>query len=155
MLVAAVFALPYLWLVMPRLLRDNSVIPDNIRRIFQTRLRVGASSILAGADLASVRGKLPEGITFHDTPVGPLTPEQRLHISGTHEALEEAARVLKGELAPSWVLDRIRRVSKAQGEDIVAVEMTVTADSRLIGRTLAELRHCRSVRRGGARHPPA
>lgn len=136
-LVAAMFALPYLWLVMPRLLRDNSVIPDNIRRIFQTRLRVGASSILAGADLVSVRGKLPEGITFHDTPVGPLTPEQRLHISGTHEALEEAARVLKGELAPSWVLDRIRRVSKAQGEDVVAVEMTVTADSRLITRTLA------------------
>jgi di/tricarboxylate transporter len=136
-LVAALFALPYLWLVMPRLLRDNSVIPDNIRRIFETRLRVGSSSILAGADLASVQSKLPEGITFHDQPGGPLQPEQRLRISGTHEALEEAARVLKGELAPSWVLDRIRRVSAAQREDIVAVEMTVTADSRLITRTLA------------------
>jgi di/tricarboxylate transporter len=136
-LIAALFALPYLWLVMPRLLRDNSVVPDNVRRIFQTRLRVGASSMLAGADLASVRSKLPEGITFHDMPSGPLQPEQRLHISGTHEALEEAARVLKGELAPTWVLDRIRRVSAAQREDIVAVEMTVTADSRLITRTLA------------------
>ena len=136
-LVAALFALPYLWLVMPRLLRDNSVVADNIRRIFQTRLRVGTSSMLAGAELAAVRSKLPEGIVFHDVPTGPLLPEQRLHISGTHEALEEAARVLKGELAPSWVLDRIRRVSKAQGDDIVAVEMTVTADSRLITRTLA------------------
>lgn len=136
-LIAALFALPYLWLVMPRLLRDNSVIADNIRRIFQTRLRVGTSSIMAGADLATVRSKLPEGITFHEEPSGPLRPEQRLHISGTHEAIEEAARVLKGELAPSWVLDRIHRVSKAQGEDIVAVEMTVTADSRLITRTLA------------------
>jgi di/tricarboxylate transporter len=136
-LVAAIVALPYLWLVMPRLLRDNSVIADNIRRIFHTRLRVGSSSILAGAEVAAVRTKLPDGIIFHDIPGGPLQPEQRLHISGTHEALEEAARVLKGELAPSWVLDRIRRVSAAQGEDIVAVEMTVTADSRLITRTLA------------------
>lgn len=136
-LVAALFALPYLWLVMPRLMRDNSVVADNIRRTFHTRLRVGMSSLLSGADLSAIKSKLPEGIIFHDMPSGLLQPEQRLHISGTHEALEEAARVLKGELAPAWVLDRIRRVSKTQGEDIVAVEMTVTADSRLITRTLA------------------
>ncbi|MEQ5786804.1 SLC13 family permease [Erythrobacter sp. NFXS35] len=136
-LMAAVVALPYLWLVMPRLLRDNSVIPENIRRTFHTRLRVGSSSLLAGAELAAVQDKLPEGITFHDQPSGPLQPQQRLHISGTHEAIEEAARALKGELAPTWVLDRIRRVAKDQGEDIVAVEMTVTGDSRLITRTLA------------------
>ncbi len=136
-LVAAVVALPYLWLVMPRLLRDNSVIPDNIRRIFHTNFRVGGSSMLAGADLASVQGKLPKDITFHDPPAGSFQPQQRLHISGTHEALEEATRVLKGEIAPGWVLDRIRRTSKAQGEDIVAVEMTVTADSRLLTRSLA------------------
>ena len=136
-LIAAVAALPYLWLVMPRLLRDNSVIPENIRRVFHTRLRVGSSSLLAGAELAAIQDKLPQGITFHDQPTGALQPQQRLHISGTHEAIEEAARALKGELAPSWVLDRIRRVAKDQGEDIVAVEMTVTADSRLISRTLA------------------
>jgi di/tricarboxylate transporter len=136
-LTAGLVAIPYLWLVMPRMLRDNSVTPDNARRIFHTRLRVGAGSLLAGAELSAVQGKLPAGITFHDTPSGPLAPDQRLHISGTHEAIEDAARVLKGELAPAWVLDRIRRISKAQGEDIVAVEMTVTADSRLVTRTLA------------------
>lgn len=136
-LVAGMIAIPYLWLVMPRTLRDNSVLPDNARRIFHTRLRVGASSLLAEGDLAAIKGKLPQGITFHDVPSGPLQPEQRLHISGTHEALEEAARALKGELAPSWVVDRIRRISRTQDADILAVEMTVTADSRLITRTLA------------------
>jgi di/tricarboxylate transporter len=136
-IVAGMVAIPYLWLVMPRMLRDNSVVPDNVRRIFHTRLRVGSSSLLAGADLAAIKGKLPQGITFHDVPAGTLQPEQRLHISGTHEAIEEAARALKGELAPSWVIDRIRRISKAQDADILAVEMTVTADSRLITRTLA------------------
>lgn len=136
-LMAGAIAIPYLWLVMPRMLRDNSVTPDFARRIFHTRLRVGAGSLLAGGDLTSVRTKLPDGIIFHDAPSGALHADERLHISGTHEAIEEAARALKGELAPTWVLDRIRRVSKSEGEDIVAVEMTVTADSRLVGRTLA------------------
>lgn len=136
-LMAGLVAIPYLWLVMPRMLRDNSVVPDSARRIFHTRLRAGGGGVLAGGDLSSLSGRLPEGITIHDGPAGPLPRDHRLHISGTHEALEEAARALKGELAPSWVVDRIRRVSKARGEDIVAVEMTVTADSRLVTRTLA------------------
>jgi di/tricarboxylate transporter len=136
-LIAGLVAIPYLWLVMPRMLRDNSVTPDSARRIFHTRLRVGANSLLAGADLGAIKGKLPPGITFHDVPSGPLQPDQRLHISGTHEAIEEAARALKGELAPTWVIDRIRRMSRTQSEDIVAVEMTVTAESRLVTRTLA------------------
>lgn len=136
-LIAGLVAIPYLWLVMPRMLRDNSVTPDSARRIFHTRLRVGANSLLAGADLGAIKGKLPPGITFHDVPSGPLQPDQRLHISGTHEAIEEAARALKGELAPTWVIDRIRRMSRTQSEDIVAVEMTVTSESRLVTRTLA------------------
>jgi len=122
---------------MPRLLRDNSVAGDEAKRLFHTHLRVGINSVLAGAELAAVQSKLPKGITFHDAPTGPLHRQQRLHTSGSHEALEEATRALKGELAPVWVMDRIRRLSAAQGEDIVAVNMTVTSDSRLVTRTLA------------------
>jgi di/tricarboxylate transporter len=136
-LIAGIIALPYLWLVMPRMLPDNSVTADHARRIFHTRLRVAASGVLAGADIAAIRAKLPEGITVHDAPKGTLQLGERLHISGTHEALEDAARALKGDLAPTWVVDRIRRTSKTKGEDILAVEMTVTADSRLVGLSLA------------------
>ena len=135
-LIAALVAMPYLWLVMPRLLGDNSVEDDHGTRHFHTRLRVGSESILAGAELSAVQEKLPANITFHNPPPGELQPQQRLHISGTHEALEDATRVLRGELAPSWVLDRIRRTSKAKGQDVTVVEMTVTPDSRLISRTL-------------------
>lgn len=135
-MIAAIVALPYLWLVMPRLLGDNSVATDGSLRLFHTRLRVGSDSFMSGAELSAIQDKLPENITFHNPPKGRLEPQQRLHISGTHEALEEATRLLKGELAPVWVLDRIKRNAYAQGSDIVVVEMTVTADSRLLTRTL-------------------
>ncbi|MGV2496182.1 SLC13 family permease [Pelagerythrobacter aerophilus] len=135
-LVAALVALPYLWLVMPRLLGDNRTEDNHAARRFHTRLRVGDESALNGQVLASILPKLPADLEFHDAPQGPIQPQQRLSVSGTHEALEEAMRTLKGEVAPDWVLDRIRRSSSASGEDIAVVEMTVTADSRLINRTL-------------------
>jgi di/tricarboxylate transporter len=135
-IIAAAVALPYLWLVMPRLLGDNTIATDGQRRMFHTRLRVGSESMLAGEELDAVRDRLPKTITFHNPPSGTLQPQQRLHISGTHEALEDATRVLKGELAPSWVLDRIKRTASARGLDVTVVEMTVTGDSRLLTRTL-------------------
>lgn len=135
-LLAALVALPYMWLVMPRLLKDNRTESEAEERQFHTRLRVGSQSPLAGAELSSIQEKLPKGIKFHNVPAGPLQPLQRLHISGSHEALEDATRVLKGELAPSWVLERIKRMSSANSEDVLVVEMTVTADSRLITRAL-------------------
>ena len=45
-------------------------------------------------------------------------------------------RVLRGDAAPSWVIDRIRRKASETREDISVVELTVTADSRLINRTV-------------------
>ncbi len=136
-LLAALVALPYMWLVMPRLLKDNRTEDEVMERQFHTRLRLGNQSILAGAELALLQEKLPKGIHFHNPPSGELQPQQRLHISGSHEALEDAVRELKGELAPSWVLDRIKRISSNKGEDVLVVEMTVTADSRLLTRTLS------------------
>lgn len=133
---ASLIALPYLWLVMPKMLGDNTVTNTHEMRRFHTRLRIAGDSELTGEELSSILPKLPNEIRFHDQPSGPLQPQQRLHISGTHEALEDAVRVLKGELAPSWVLERIRRESDSKRQDINVVEMTVTADSRLINRTL-------------------
>ncbi|MEM7778764.1 MAG: SLC13 family permease [Pseudomonadota bacterium] len=135
-LIAVLVALPYMWLVMPRLLGDNRTETMAQQRMFHTRLRVGSQSMLAGAELSAISDKLPQGITWHSPPPGPLQPQQRIHISGSHEALEDATRELKGELAPSWVLDRIKRQSSAKGVDVMVIEMTVTADSRLISRTL-------------------
>ncbi|MBV7259832.1 SLC13 family permease [Erythrobacter crassostreae] len=135
-LLAGLVALPYMWLVMPRLLRNNRVEAEENFRRFHTRLRIGGDSDLIGMSVADILPKLPKNIQFHGQHTGALQAQDRLHISGTHEGLEDAVRVLKGELAPNWVLDRIKRNASAKDQDILVVEMTVTADSRLITRTL-------------------
>ena len=135
-LMAAVVALPYLWLVAPRLLGDNRTEEIHEKRRFVTRLRLSEGSALTGQELAAIMPRLPAEIEFHDRPTGKLGSHEQLTISGTHDALEEAMRTLKGEVAPAWVIDRIRKESLDTREDIAVVEMTVTADSRLIGRTL-------------------
>lgn len=134
--IAALIALPYLWLVAPRLLGDNS--PGEVAgvRRFSTRLRVSEGSVLANRTLAQLAGKLPAGIEFHGAHDRPFAPMERVEISGTHEGIEEAIRSLKGEVAPAWVLSRIRARSAETKQDVMVAEVTVTADSRLIGRTL-------------------
>ena len=136
-LVAAMVALPYLWLVMPRLLPDNSKDTTHVERRFSTRLRIPAGSELDGKFLEEVRSKLPKEFSFDEVPSGPLEAGMKLRVSGTHEGLEEAIRILRGQVAPGWIVDRIRRNASRLGKDITVVEMAVTSDSRLIGRTLS------------------
>ncbi len=135
-LIAGLVALPYIWLVMPRLLGDNRVVEEHSERRFRARLRVSHDSQLIGRLLDDIMKKLPEGIIFHDAPKGELQPNQRFDVSGTHEVLEDAMRVLEGEVAPSWVLDGIKKRERDTRQDVVVVEMAITVDSRLLGRTL-------------------
>ncbi|UIP05934.1 SLC13 family permease [Erythrobacter sp. SDW2] len=135
-IVAAAIALPYLWLVMPRMLGDNRVEDLHQKRRFYTRLRVGEGSSLVGQEVSTLLRKLPADITVHDNVEGTIDAQQRLLISGTHDGLEDAMRVIGAEVAPVWVTDKIRRKSSETGEDIVVVEMTVTGDSRLINRSM-------------------
>lgn len=136
-LMAALVALPYLWLVMPRLLPDNTPEQTESVRRFHTRMRISPDSELIGRHFDEVMARLPKDFRFEERPDGQFAEGQRLLVSGTHEALEEANRILKSRVAPGWVMDRIARMSQEQREDIQVVEMVVTADSRLVGRTLA------------------
>ena len=135
-LIASLVALPFVWIVMPRMLGDNRIETVHAQRLFETRLRVTEDSILNGKQLSELETRLPAGVEFHDVPPGLLRPQHRLRMTGTHEAIEEAMATLRGDAAPSWVIDRIRRRSGETGTDIAVGEMIVTADSRLIGRTL-------------------
>ncbi len=126
-----------LWLVMPRLLPDNSTDHVQAQRRFVARLRVTRSSNLVGKHFDEIVETLPDDFRFEERPNGPFQAGQRLTVSGTHESLEEALRILRGQLAPGWVVERISREGKERSEDIQVVEMVVTSDSRILNRTLA------------------
>lgn len=136
-MMAALVAFPYIWLVMPRLLKDNNADKSMAARRFTARLRIPPGSDLVGKHFDEVTGKIPEDFVFEERPEGPFEAGQRILVSGTHDALEEAVRILRGQIAPAGVLADIRENSKERNEDIRVVEMVVTADSRLNGRTLA------------------
>jgi len=135
-LAAGVIALPYLWLVMPRLLPDNSVTATHEPRRFRATMRIDGGGEYVAKRVDEFRAGLPRDFAFHDAPDGPLSANSRLTVSGTHEALEEATRQLGARLAPQWLLTRIRAESKAKGVDLVVAELALTADSRLCGLTI-------------------
>jgi di/tricarboxylate transporter len=135
-LVAALVALPYIWLVMPRLLPDNSQEASTERRRFSTTLRLAEDSPAMGLTQTEIAALLPPEVQFDQPLAGVLVQGMRLDLSGPEEALEDAARKLKATLAPAWLVARLRREADAAGEDLAHIDMTVAPDSRLIGLTL-------------------
>jgi di/tricarboxylate transporter len=135
-LTAALVALPYLWLVMPRLLPDNSRAASLDHRRFSATLRLAEDSPAMGLTQAEIAAMLPSDVQFDSPLPGVLVQGVRLNLSGPEESLEEAARKLKATLAPAWLVQRLRREAGSAGEDMAHMEMTVAPDSRLIGRTL-------------------
>ncbi len=133
---AALIALPYLWLVMPRLLPDNGQAFSENRRFFVATMRVDEDSDLIGLTPRDLQGRVPDGFEFEHALDRPITANSRLAVRGTHKALEEAVRTLKARIAPAWVIERLTAAARTKRSDIVVVEMAVTAQSRLVGLTI-------------------
>lgn len=130
-LMAAAVALPFIWLVMPRLLPDNSVAAGHEPRRFTATLRMSDSSAARDLDIASLKDVLPDNIEI----LAPAS-QGRLRVSGTHSALEEAMRVLGATAAPAWLMDRLKGGYGKTGEDMTVVELSIAKDSGLIGKTV-------------------
>jgi di/tricarboxylate transporter len=135
-LAAAVVALPYIWLVMPRLLPDNSAGGEHPGRDYMATMRVGADAASIGRTLDQLSAKLPQDLRFSAPATEPIAAEHRIAVTGTRDSIEEAASVLGATAAPAWLVERLRREANAAGEDLQLAEMAVATDSRLIGRTL-------------------
>jgi Di- and tricarboxylate transporters len=133
-LCAVVFALPYMWLVMPRLLPDNTKAVAVESRHFLAMLRIADGSAVRGKTIEETRGMLPEGVVAW-LPSDGSHVGRRVLASGTFEGLQEAARKLSATLAPAWLVERIRANSDRSGQDVMVAEMIVAPDSRLIGLT--------------------
>ncbi|NNC48601.1 MAG: SLC13 family permease [Sphingomonas sp.] len=134
-MMAALICLPYIWLVMPRLLPDNSPEAGQDPREFIASLRIGDGGGLLGKTGDELIERLPEGFSFLRS-VNILEARTRVAVSATAEALREGARKLSATAAPRWLIERIEREASSMGEDLIEAEMAISADSRLVGRTL-------------------
>ena len=134
-LLAALICLPYIWLVMPRLLPDNSPEAGHELRRFIATLRVGTSGNWLGKSGEELIERLPDGFRFLASPEQ-LQPGMRVPAFATPDALREAARKMGATPAPRWLMDRLYKESSKLGEDLIEAEIAVSADSRLVGRTL-------------------
>ena len=138
-LMAAAVALPFIWLIMPRLLPDNSLAAGHEPRRFAATLRLSGTSPARDMGIDQLKGRLPEGVELRGPVAG-----GRLAVSATHAALEEALRVLGATAAPAWLMERLRGGYGKTGEDLTVVELSIPKDSGLIGKgvtnaNLAEL----------------
>lgn len=128
-LMAALVAFPFIWLVMPRLLPDNSVEAGHQPRRFNATLRLSATSVARAMDIDTLRSTLPP-----DVEIRSFVTEGRLMVSATHEALMEAMRLLDATAAPAWLMERLQEGYGKTGEDLTVIELSISRDSGLIGK---------------------
>ncbi|MBV1918268.1 MAG: SLC13 family permease [Sphingomonadaceae bacterium] len=134
-LIAAMFALPYIWLVMPRQLPDNTAAITPESRTYLAKLRINPASPVIGMSIEEVRAMLPDDVVA-TLPAGVgNNAGSRIFLEGHFESLQEGARKLEATLAPAWLVARIRNESDREGEDLLVAEMLIAPDSRLIGLT--------------------
>ena len=148
-LVAAAIALPYLWLVMPRLLPhvspDRPVEARRYRAVLHTlraeslgaSLRDVVQRISTGAQVVgAVRGG--RSLRFVDDPGLLLQPSDHIEIEGTPEQLRDASEELRASLAPPDVAALVRSIAVAEREDEQIVEIVLGVESGLIGRSVKD-----------------
>jgi di/tricarboxylate transporter len=134
-LIAAIIAFPYIWLVMPRLLPDNTKEIAKESRTFLAKMRLAPASTSRGKTIEELRAKVSDEVTL-SLPAGSNgNAERHVHAEGVQDAILEAARQLGGTLSPTWLDERIRNASNRAGEDLIVAEMIIAPDSRLIGLT--------------------
>lgn len=135
-LLAALVALPYLWLVMPKLLPDNSDETAPEQRHFCTTLRLGEETSVYGKSVEQLVAMLPPDVTLDAPNAETLAPGAHINLSGPHDSLEEAARKLSATMAPAWLVARLRQDANRAQQDLAHIEMIIAPDSRLIGLSL-------------------
>ncbi|MBI1200574.1 MAG: SLC13 family permease [Phenylobacterium sp.] len=143
-LLAGLVALPYLWLVMPRLLPEHSAAEELLTRRFRGALHLTEGSSAIGQTMAQLRERLDTGVValglvrrgveLYAADI-PLEPDDVVAVEGAAEQLRQSAESLKAPLAHPAVLKSARSISRASGEDEVVAELAVGADSNLIGQS--------------------
>lgn len=143
---AALVAIPYLWLVMPRLMPAGAVEPGQGPRLYRATLHVtkaaAGSGRTAGSLVKSAGGSIQllhvvrDGRALEgDEAAAEVRPGDLLQVTGTMDDLREASAVLKIPLAHPDLLEPLRSDATRRQEDRVLAELVIGPDSPLIGKS--------------------
>lgn len=142
-IVAALVALPYLWLVMPRLLPNNSTAIEESPRKFFASLHVDNASAVVGLSLEELRSKVGSDVEVHgvtrdrmhfrrrDGSVR-INPGDIVHIEGALHDLQQASERTKAPLVHPSIE---RAIKHSPSEDVVLAEVVIGSESTLVGAT--------------------
>lgn len=139
-------ALPYLWLVAPRLLPERSGDIRPAERIYAARVLVHAEGLLVGRSLGHLRRKLGRSLPLAGVRRGTTTIDRADELvleAGDELLLNDSVQGLT-EFASSFRVDMYDRDGMAHfverhapEADVEMVEVVVGSDSPLVDRTLA------------------
>jgi di/tricarboxylate transporter len=143
---AGLIALPYLWLVMPRLLPANGGSDEQERIQFQAALHLSSTTpveLLAPdvleKTLAEHHLRLIGVTTSRGDPIDARRPASAgdiIRVRGSFHYLREASQALKVSLALPTVLETLRSAVWKPGDDLLVAEVAIGADSTLIDKTI-------------------
>jgi di/tricarboxylate transporter len=150
-LVAAAFALPYLWFVMPRLLPAIDTMTGESKRRYEAALHVTQASRIPDRALdawaVEVGGGQITGILKGDGRRLPLRAGSAavavgdaLLMAGSIEQLRSASDALKAPLAEPDVLAHVRTSAVREKQNPRIAEVVVGSESTLIGQTVKSAR---------------
>ena len=149
-LIAAVFAVLYLWLIAPRLLPERQPpMGGTVSRIYTAQIRLNETSPVVGRRLADAIERAGEnlkvetvqrgqGVFIATLPDVVLKAGDRLTLSDTQSRLREFARILGGTLfSGDHVVDATHPLSD-EGQQVA--EVAITPASSLIGTEIGDAR---------------
>ena len=136
-LAAAGVALPFIWLVMPRLLPDNSPEAGHKPRQFYAELRIGTGSSALGRHAEAALRPFHDQVRLVSCPRGALQADDRVGVVASHPVLEDVMHATGATTAPASLDQRIGRNARSSNEDLAIVELAIARDSGLIGTRIA------------------
>jgi len=149
--VAAAIALPYVWLIMPRLLPKTSTAASEAQRVFDACLYVTETTSFVDAPLSESAKKIGHGLELmgivrNGVSLSPHYSEGRIEVgdialvAGTAAQLRDASEHLKAALAHPGVLESISGYGSRPGEDKIHAELVVGSQSILVGQSVKTAR---------------
>ena len=136
-LIAAGVALPFMWLIMPRLLPDNSQEAGHAPNQFLAELRLAAASPALGKAPSDALRAFGDDVQIIGNFSRPLVVDDRIRVVASHDTLEDVMRAVGATTAPASLMERLKAAARATGEDLAIVELAITPDCSLIGKRIA------------------